>query len=109
MRFYQGQQAFLNFCKGFGPSRFDKCAITLDEWGAKAVWVFMQVFELYAFGADIAVAKYILLRAADADHLVALGAYFEPATGLAQRADAVMGFFGCGGGLRHGASVEIYA
>jgi hypothetical protein len=36
----------------------------------------MQVFERYAFGADIAVAKHILLCAAYADNLLALGAYF---------------------------------
>ena len=92
----------MDFGKRFFPTRFYKFAIAFDQRHAQTVRVFMQVFERHAFGADIAVAKHILRCAADADHLFALGANFQAATGLAQRANAVMTLFGCGWRLRHG-------
>ena len=90
MRFDQRRQTLMYFGKRFFPTRFDKFAIAFDERAAQAIRVFMQVFERYAFGADVAVTKYILLCTPYADNFFALSAYFQATTSLvSQRQDSI--------------------
>ena len=92
----QGWQAALNFGKGFFPRSLYKSAIALDQRGAQAVRVFVQIFQGDALGAEVACAEHVLRVAFDAADLAALHFDFQPAAGLAQGADTVVN------GLKHG-------
>ncbi len=71
-------------------------AISLDQRRAQAVGVFVQVFQRYRFGADVATAQHIGFMPANADDGIALNLDFQTTAGLAQRANTVVGG-GCAG------------
>jgi hypothetical protein len=87
---HERRQALFDFRKGLSPAGGYMDTVTLDERGAKAVWVFVQVFQGNAFGADIAPAQYVRLMAANADNFACIYLDLQPAAGFAQGADSVM-------------------
>jgi hypothetical protein len=44
-------------------------AITLHEWLAQAVWVFVQLLQCAAFGANESMTEYIFLISTNTHHL----------------------------------------
>jgi hypothetical protein len=62
-------QTVIHYLPCFFPRHFDMFAITLHEWLAQAVWVFVQLLQCAAFGANESMAEYIVTIATNTHNL----------------------------------------
>src|SRR6185312_145122 len=89
-----GRQAAFNLGEGFIPANGNMPAIAFDQWLAKTVRVFMQVFDRDTLGTEIAVAEDVGIMPANVSDLALFNSQFEPAAGFTKRADTVRDGFG---------------